>query len=370
MLIVLFGLVILGFVLFWYFLIYLLNKKFIQDLSEKKSTNKLLLMVAVIATVYIFVYLLFACLGSENLAVSFRLRSVNAMSLLAMFPLILMPSIWRKYTNNITVRLFYWFGILYIVFSGLSSVFYSGSNHDLTYIIVSLLAGLLSFILFVLIIMMLLSDPNIEITNKILQPNMLLRILSAIALLVLLAGYTVSFFANKSYNTNGIDFDTYLIMTNFASASIFVAFTLVFSSILTCMATSYDSLKHILYAIVGLLIIGAYFLLAWTYTMGLQKETLENAYSVLNMTTNIISFIVCSYLLVSILNKLNLKISFIIILFAVFIILPFTTKFMIATYSQVYVIALAMLIIRNGSKYFNINAGSIDSNQDISKKDS
>ncbi|API87016.1 hypothetical protein [Francisella uliginis] len=364
MLTVIFGLVVLGFTLFWYFLIYMLNNKFIHNLLERKQTNKLLIKVSIVVVGYLIVYLLFACLGSTNLADSFRSQSIYAMSLLAMFPLVLMPSIWRRYTNKITVRLFYWFGIIYIIFSGLSSVFYLGSNHSLIYMIVSLLAGLLLFILFVLMIMMLLSDPKIEITNKTLQSNMLLRILSAIALLVLLVGYTLSFLANKSYNTNGIDFDTYLIMINFSSASIFVAFTIVFSSILTCMAKSYNSLKHILYAIIGLLIIGAYFLLAWTYTAGFQGQTLENAYSVLNITTNIISFIVYSYLLIFILNKVSLKISWIVIFFVAFIVLPFTTKYMSATYSQAYIIALAMLIIRNGSKYFNTNVESIDSDQD------
>lgn len=154
-------------------------------------------------------------------------------------------------------------------------------------------------------------------------------------------------------------------MIYFSNAFIFIAFTIVFSSILTCMATSCKHLKHIIYAIVGLLVIGAYFVIAWIYAMSiLQGEALESVWSVLNITTNIISFIVYSYLLVFILNKVSLKISWIVIFFVAFIVLPFTTKYMSATYSQAYIIALAMLIIRNGSKYFNTNVGSIDSDED------
>ncbi|MFC4892748.1 hypothetical protein ACFPDQ_06755 [Pseudofrancisella aestuarii] len=379
MLAAIFELVILGFALFWYFLIYMLNNLFIQNLLERKLTNKLLIRVSIVVVGYSIVYVLFAYFGGTDLAVSFRSMSVYAASLLAMFPLVLMPSIWRKYTNNITVRLFYWFGIIYILFSGLSSIFYLASYyHSSSYIFFSVFVGLLSLILFVLTIMMLLSDPKIEVTNKRLQANKLLRILAAIALLAVFIGYVVSFLANKLYNTNGVDFNSYIMITKIADGLIFVAFVIVFSSILTCMATSYKSLKNIIYVIVGLFVIGGYFLLAWTYTVDLQGEARESAYSVLNMTTNIISFIVYSYLLVFILNKTSLKISWIVIFFVAFIVLPFETKYMSATYGEAYIIALAMLIVRNGSKYLNIDAElapfdqntslNIDKINDISNK--
>ncbi|API87017.1 hypothetical protein [Francisella uliginis] len=345
------GLVSLALIILWYIGLYILNNKYIIDLTIKNNANKLLIFSSITMILYTLGILILLLVADQAIVQNIRASTFIGVTIISAIPFVVLPTLWRRFADNISIRVFFWLSLVHVVISDLIIILSQANLSPISSLIISLIA----FLILIVFIVMLSTKIKQTTENKPLLNKLVINIGAIFISIIFIIGAIIASYASNMYESGNYSTYQTILLSNIGHCFIDVASIVTLYFIMSLLAYRYRVIRGtiiiaILMILVGVVTVGAFTAISTYYANLSTKDYLMMISSVYKLRY-VVEFFIYSAFFVMLLKQNNLRIIIISISFLTILILPVFYK----EYSLgcTYTLFFAILFLFTKDKYLN-----------------